>query len=60
MLFLSKRHTAHGQTSNNENCLSIIGLFLAVGLISGISVLIYGTDEQQPQQELLLAIFSYG
>ncbi|CAF0793921.1 unnamed protein product [Rotaria sp. Silwood1] len=42
MIFISKRNIGNGHSSNKEACLSIIGLFLAVGFIGGLAGLIYG------------------
>ncbi|UJR15793.1 hypothetical protein I4U23_002725 [Adineta vaga] len=42
MIFLSKRPHRNEHLSGKEACLSIIGLFLAIGLIGGLAGLIYG------------------
>jgi hypothetical protein len=42
MIFFSKRDDAARQSSNMEACVSILGLILAVGLVGGLTVLIYG------------------
>ena len=42
MLFLYKRTHPDRQRSGKDACLSIIGLFLAIGIVAGLSGLIYG------------------
>ncbi|UJR30810.1 hypothetical protein I4U23_018328 [Adineta vaga] len=42
MIFFSKQKNNARQTSSSEACISIIGLFIAVGLLGGLSALIYG------------------
>ncbi|CAF0907307.1 unnamed protein product [Adineta ricciae] len=42
MIFLSKRPNRSQASSGKEACLSIIGLFLAIGLVGGLTALIYG------------------
>ena len=47
MIFLSKRPHKSDGSSGKEACLSIIGLFLAIGLIGGLAGLIYGRKKLQ-------------
>ncbi|CAF1205818.1 unnamed protein product [Rotaria magnacalcarata] len=42
MIFISKHNNERLHSSNKEACLSIIGLFLAIGSIGGLAGLIYG------------------
>lgn len=42
MIFFSKRDNTGGQSSNIEACVSILGLFLAIGIFGGLAALIYG------------------
>ncbi|CAF1461521.1 unnamed protein product [Adineta steineri] len=42
MIFLSKRPNRYQGSSTREACLSIVGLFLSIGLIGGLAGLIYG------------------
>lgn len=42
MLFLTKRNRGDQHRSGKDACLSIIGLFLAIGIIAGLAGLIYG------------------
>jgi hypothetical protein len=42
MIFFSKRSREQEPSSNSEACLSILGLFLAIGIIGGAAGLIYG------------------
>ncbi|CAF3617770.1 unnamed protein product [Rotaria sordida] len=42
MIFISKRNIRHRYSSNQEACFSIVGLFLAIGFIGGLTGLIYG------------------
>ncbi|CAF3467901.1 unnamed protein product [Rotaria sp. Silwood1] len=42
MIFSLKRSNTQGRSPSIETCVSILGLFLAMGLIGGIGALIYG------------------
>lgn len=42
MLFLNKRNHTDQRRSGKDACLSIIGLFLAIAIITGLAGLIYG------------------
>jgi hypothetical protein len=42
MLFLSKQDHGNEPASNKDNCLSILGFLLSIGIIGGIGLLIYG------------------
>jgi hypothetical protein len=53
MLFLSKRPNRSQNAPGAEACLSIIGLFLAIALISGLAGLIYGQCD--PWTSLLIS-----
>ncbi len=42
MIFFAKRTHTNEYSSNRQECLFIVGLFLAIGLIGGLATLIYG------------------
>ncbi|CAF0918071.1 unnamed protein product [Rotaria sordida] len=58
MIFISKRNIRHRYSSNQEACFSIVGLFLAIGFIGGLTGLIYGNEKQKYIYYFLL-IFTF-
>ncbi|CAF1102188.1 unnamed protein product [Adineta ricciae] len=42
MIFFSKQKNGGQRSSSTEACVSILGLFVAVGLVGGLAALIYG------------------
>ena len=42
MIFFSKQKNGGQRSSSTEACVSILGLFVAVGVVGGLAALIYG------------------